>query len=173
MIRFARRLALFALFALLVLMFLFAQDAPKFSVFGGYNYLRPETTTGMRFNANGWVVAPQYNVTKSFAFGATFDGLYASPLGISTHAYSFIAGPILMAKAGKFTPFVTVQFGDAHQVTPTQSTDSFETALAGGLDYTLSKRWAARLIQVDDVMTYFNNSTQNSPYFAVGVVYSF
>jgi hypothetical protein len=43
MISFARRLVLFALFALLVPMFLFAQDAPKFSVFGGYNYLRPET----------------------------------------------------------------------------------------------------------------------------------
>lgn len=103
-----------------------AQDVPKVELFGGYSYLRGDTSAfGTGFvsgvNLNGWEASANFNANKWFGIKADFDGHYGSPNILSSGTYNvdmkfhtFLFGPQLSHRSEKVTAFAHGLFGAAH-----------------------------------------------------------
>jgi opacity protein-like surface antigen len=108
-----------------------------------------------------------------------------------SNIYTFLAGPqVFYRKDKRLTPFGHALFGlsrvhlqgTATATVPVVGTTTFsfsetDTAFAmglgGGLDVTIAKSVALRLIQADYLMTRFNGDTQNNARISVGFVFRF
>lgn len=176
---------------------LMAQDKPKAEVFGGYSYLHT-SDNGFSTNFNGASGSVAFNANEWFGVVGDFGYYHASPdipaIGLvlpvsgsaSVNTFSFLFGPkITMRGNEKFTPFAQALFGGAHQktsldVTGFGSTSTSETAFAmalgGGFDVKVAKSVAIRLVQVEYVLTKFNDgdsNRQNSVRISTGLVFRF
>lgn len=177
---------------------LMAQDKPKAEVFGGYSYLHT-SDNGFSFNSNGGSGSVAFNANDWFGVVGDFGFYHASPdissievvlPGISGSAsvntFSFLFGPkVSMRGNEKFTPFAQALFGGAHQKTTVDVTGfgssstsetAFATALGGGFDVKVAKSVAIRLVQVEYVLTKFNDgdkNRQNSVRISTGLVFRF
>jgi len=126
----------------------------------------------------GWNAEAQYNVTRWLGIVADASGRYGQPItgkggdqlsGLpSLTGYTLLVGPAFSFKnKTKFTPFVHALFGyDRASLnsstitgvsTPVTSVATTNTdaavALGGGVDYKVSRRFALRLAQLDDLHT--------------------
>ena len=175
-----------------------AQNKPKAEVFGGYSYLHTRDD-GFSTNFNGASGSVAINANEWFGVVGDFGYYHASPdvssitvllpgvnASASLNTFSFLFGPkITMRGHEKFTPFAQALLGGARQkttldVTGFGSTSSSETAFAmalgGGFDVKVAKSVAIRLVQVEYVLTKFNdgdNNRQNSVRISTGLVFRF
>ncbi|HEV8492902.1 MAG TPA: outer membrane beta-barrel protein, partial [Candidatus Angelobacter sp.] len=150
-------------------------------------------------NSNGGSGSVAFNANEWFGVVGDFGYYHASPdisaievvlPGVSGSAsvntFSFLFGPkITMRGNEKFTPFAQALLGGAHQktsldVTGFGSTSTSETAFAmalgGGFDVKVAKSVAIRLVQVEYVLTKFNDgdsNRQNSVRISTGLVFRF
>lgn len=77
-----------------------------------------------------------------------FSGHYGVyPLRFNRH--SFLFGPKISSRHEKFTPFAQALFGGAHDEDPNNSVTAFAWTTGGGVDLSVSKHFAARLIQIE------------------------
>jgi hypothetical protein len=147
---------------------------------------------------NGWNAEGQYNFTRMIGVVADVGGRYGTPVISSRFStlsglpkstgYSFLVGPVFSFRSkSKLTPFVHVLFGFdrtslnattisgsglASPLSTTATTDTDATvALGGGLDYRLFRRFALRLLQVDDLRTYHNLNKLYDSAFNTGLFY--
>lgn len=201
------RLILGMAFVLLLVLFsaapLRAQD--QFEVFGGYSYFRAsETATGQTCpptlppcstvtvtshpNLNGWEGSFEYKAAKEIGIEADFGGYYgslsANAGGASTHTNTYLFGP-RVSFPGRFSPFVHVLAGAAHQSTssgsanfgitffPAHSTTAFALALGGGLDIDVAPLVRLRLVQFDYVGANSGLNFHNQARISTGVVIHF
>ncbi len=129
--------ALFGLFC----MPLFAQDAPKTEVFGGYQMLHAYDTT-----VNGFTGAVEGNINQNvgivgdFGFGRK-DG---------ANFYSFLGGPQFSYRAEKFRVFGRALFGGAKTAMVDTETH-FALAFGGGVDIAMNEMISFRPAQFDIV----------------------
>lgn len=169
-----------------------AQDYPKFDAFGGYSYLHvSEFNTGYNFNGGSGSLA--YNFTPMLGVVADFGGYHWSgPFqnegNLTINVVSYLFGPRVSLRHGKFTPFAQALFGGAHGSfngsesctdarvrgqggCPSVSTsdNSFSFAVGGGLDWNATTHIGIRLIQAEYLMTQFLDSTQNNARISTGV----
>ncbi len=180
-----------------------AQDEnPKAEVFGGYSYVRVNASGLPGFNMNGGSASFSYNPTSSFGIVADFGGYHVGKIGstsVDGNVYSYLFGPKLAYRSGRFTPFVQALFGGAHAsgsatgapVTPgavrvraqaqavtsifgsSVSENTFAMTLGGGLDLNATSHIGIRLIQAEYFMTRFVSETQNNARISAGVVFRF
>ena len=181
-------------------------DVPKAEIFVGYSYLQavPKLADGNRlvwmnggsasvaFNMNRYlgIVGDVGDYTNSEirfqgASGATFNVDDADGGVIS-----YLFGPRLSFRHDRVTPFVQALFGGAHasEVTlsncalnctllPTQNT--FAWTGGGGLDVTVHRHFAIRIIQAEYLMTRFQDyssgttASQNDMRLSAGLVFRF
>ncbi len=143
-----------------------AQTFSKAEIFGGYSYERASGGT----NLNGWEASVTGNVIPWLGLEADLSGHYGT-----YNSHSFLFGPrFAIPGMGKFTPYVHALFGAVHDSSGgIFANTSFGTALGGGLDVELIKPVAVRVIQVDDVVTHFNSTTQNNARISTGLVFRF
>jgi len=150
--------------------------AQKAELFGGYSYVRLDTSPGSE-NFNGWNASLDVNTFKILGFKADFGGTYASPSGIGTHMYTFLFGPQLNLPTPFVSPFVHALFGGAHIGTSaagiTGSNTSFASAIGGGIDVHPLPIVGLRLIQVDYLNTHFGGTRQNDIRISAGIVLRF
>jgi opacity protein-like surface antigen len=167
----------------------YAQDLPKFDLFAGYSYVRdnPSTTATNGFNLNGGSASIAYNANHWLSAVADFGGysssnIRATSVGGTLSTYLF--GPrISYRHFSRVTPFGQALFGVAHiggdnGLTYSTSNNSFAMTLGGGVDFKLSHRFSIRAIQVDYLLTRFNEfglgaQTQNNLRVSTGVVFHF
>lgn len=167
-----------------------AQSAPKWELGGGYtfrDFMNPQTNT--RLKMNGWSGTADYTVLKRWLSAAVdLDGTYNN-YGVygNTSVYSAFIGPqIYPLGHRKLTLFAHVLFGEGYtrNTIPasggfnqrTFSSNAFAWEGGAGLDYTLKKRWAIRLIQFDYEDTKFYPAAgvpQGNYKLGFGVVYRF
>ena len=182
-----RRLLAVALLVLFCTAYTVAQDYPKAEVFGGFSFTHLDTEgatvpegapagTSIKHWYPGWEAAVQYNLTKLLGIKADFSGNYGKPVNVpgvtgipSAHSYSFLFGPVVSARTGRFTPFAQALFG-ANRLSFGSSTISvpifgvtvpetgysetaFAMAFGGGLDLKISHHFAYRLGQFDYLFT--------------------
>lgn len=161
----------------------FAQDAPRFEVFGGYQYTNLDvdelnqaaqdflgtTVDKTRFNLNGWNAAATAYFSDNFGITADFSGAYGSPdvtfAGIGTanldstfHTYMF--GPTIRVPGERSTVFARALFGGAKGKFEDPSgaglaadDSGFAMALGGGFDVNMNPNFAIRVAQFDYLYT--------------------
>jgi hypothetical protein len=105
---------------------------------------------------------------------------------VQTHAYTFLFGPQISFRTERFTPFAHALFGAAHTtenvsgpflppglpLSISLSDTGCATALGGGVDLGLSRRFAWR-IQGDYLQSRVFSATQNNFRLSTGIVFRF
>ena len=176
-----------------------AQD--KIEVFGGYSYVRaqtswtetllcplvtcPVTLVKPKLNLNGWEVSGLYKMKPWLGLGADLSGHYGSFSGASYHLQTYLFGPQI-ALPGKVSPFAHVLVGGAHSTSGTSvgsgslvaaaggsPNNGFAAAVGAGIDIKIVPFVSFRPIQIDYLATRFNSSTQSQPRISAGVVLHF
>lgn len=142
----------------------------------------------------GWNAEAQYNVTRWLGIVADASGRYGQPItgkglaqlsGLpSLTGYTFLIGPAFSFKnKTRFTPYVHALFGyDRASLssstitgvsTPVTSVGTTYTdaavALGGGVDFKMSRRFALRLAQLDDLHTTHNFNRFYGSAFPTGI----
>jgi hypothetical protein len=163
-----RRLSLLAGLFLLVSFSAYAQD--KVELFGGYSYLRVDTSPS--FNTNAWELAGQYKFADWLGGVAEVDGHYGSPGGVSTSVHTFLFGPQISWPA-RVSPFAHVLIGGARVSAGGFSDTAFSTAVGGGIDTRLLPGVYWRVIEGDYLSTRFFGRTQNNARLSTGIVLRF
>jgi opacity protein-like surface antigen len=178
-----------------------AQSSEHVEVFGGYSLLQPDFSHVSGGPTNGWNAAANFKILPKIGIVADFSGFYPS-LGINAGgfntpvtntitgtSYVFLFGPQVSSQFGRFTPFGHFLIGESH-VSPERengtvipgsvftSTTALSYAAGGGVDYSLTRRFAVRG-QVDWLHTTFTSSDNqvhilhNSARICTGVVFRF
>jgi opacity protein-like surface antigen len=124
---------------------------------------------------HGWNAEAQYNTGRWLGIAADLGGRYGTPITASRGrtlaglpdetAYSFMGGPVISYRTkSRITPFVHALFGwertslSASTITgsvsspiPVAATNytDFAVALGGGVDFRITRRFSARLGQLD------------------------
>jgi outer membrane immunogenic protein len=166
-----------------------AQDVQKFDLFAGYSYVRanPGTSGVDGFNLHGGSASIAYNANSWLSGVADFGGYHSNNIlgtGVDGTLSTYLFGPrISYRHHSHFTPFGQVLFGVAHiggsdGLAFSTSNNSFAMALGGGVDVNVSHRFSIRPVQVDYLLTRFNEfgngaQNQNNLRVSTGVVFHF
>ena len=179
--------------------FAVAQDAPKVSVFGGYQYVSLDTKGGDRLNFNGWDADVAFHATKNVAIVGDVSGVYKSEsmtdplLGTVTaklRLYNYLVGPRVSFGTGKVTPFAEALFGLGHATvggdvsgvgSASIGSNGFAMALGGGIDINANQHFAVRAVKFDYLMNHVSmdafgvsgSENLNNYRIATGVVFKF
>jgi hypothetical protein len=148
-----------------------AQDESKVQVFGGYSYFR-YNPQDVDVNLNGWNASAEYQIFRGFGIAGDFAGDYDSPNGVNGSVTTYMFGP-QFSFPSRISPFAHILFGGAHLNVSGSTNDSFAAGFGGGIDAFITHNVGIRLIQIDDVYTRFNSTSQNSPRISVGVTLRF
>jgi len=149
-----------------------AQQIPRAEIFGGYSYLRFETTT-IGFadvsNLNGFEISPAYNFTKGFGIAADASGHY----GNHQQVYTFMIGPQIMFRQLHGIVFGHFLFGkteDKVHVNLGGSSNDRAFALGLGYDRPFSQRLTFRVFQADYLDTQVFGTSQHNLRISTGIV---
>jgi len=150
-----------------------AQEMPRVQVFGGYSYTRFDTPSfgfASPTGLNGYTFSPAYNVIRGFGVMAELSGQYKTGANLRDIA----AGPQLLYVRGNMLFSAHLLFGEARsliQVGGPQEDSARVVSFGGGMDYSISPRFAVRAFQVDYLHTSLFNTTQDNLRFSTGLVY--
>ena len=166
-----------------------AQDVPKFDLFAGYSYVRanPSTSGIDSFNLHGGSASLSYNANHWLSGVADLGGYHANNIlgtGVDGTLSTYLFGPrISYRRSSRVTPFGQVLFGVAHiggsdGLGFSSSNNSFAMTVGGGVDLKVSGRFSLRPLQVDYLLTRFNEfglgaKDQNNLRVSTGVVFHF
>src|SRR5260370_18305258 len=166
-----------------------AQDVPKFDVFAGYSYVRanPAPSGIDSFSMNGGSASLGYNANHWLSAVADFGGYHTDNIlgtGIDGTLSTYLFGPRLSYRHdSRITPFGQVLFGVAHigghnGLAFSTSDNSFAMTIGGGVEFKVSHRFSIRPLQVDYLLTRFNElgtgaQNQNNLRVSTGVVFHF
>jgi hypothetical protein len=188
------------------------QPAPRADLFLGYSFLRANSAREIpAFTMNGGVGTLGLNINRFFGFEAELGGYHNGNINdvrLDTTTMSYLFGPrISLARNKKVYPYFHTLFGGMHLttsiapqtvVTPVgapvaapasssgrykASQDNFAMAIGGGLDIKLGGLISIRPIQLDYVLTRFEdfelsgqpgqNRNQNHLRYAAGIMFNF
>jgi hypothetical protein len=187
-----------------------AQDAPKIEVAVDYTYARYSPSHAYirnSFSLNGGGGAVDYNFSKYIGLKADFQGYSSNtqafsippggvcPAGCSgnvqANLFTYLFGPQVGIRTGKFRPFGHVLFGGAHSnaganlfaaggsTAARPSNSAFALAFGGGIDIPVnhSGSIAFRPAEFDYLWTRFNiqtgQSSQSNFQYKAGIVFNF
>ena len=166
-----------------------AQDTPKFNLFAGYSYIRenPSSAGVDGFNLQGGSASVAYNANHWLSAVADFGGYHSNNIlgtGIGGTLSTYLFGPrISYRRDSRITPFAQVLFGVGHiggsnGLAFSSSNNSFAMTVGGGVDFKLSHHFSVRPVQVDYLLTRFNEfglgaQNQNNLRLSTGIVFHF
>jgi len=183
----------------------YAQDDHKIEVTGDYSYFRanpglPSYFNSQNLNGGGGQVALFLTPNIGFAGDLQGYGSYTqctkpgAPVTgcASGNLFTYMFGPQLKARAGKFEPFAEVLVGGAHSNfyanacnkegicgNKSPSNNAFSFAVGGGVDINFGGHFAIRLVDADYVLTRFGNNftggnnSQSNFRFQTGIQFRF
>lgn len=142
-----------------------AQELPKFEIFGGWSFSRPD---GGEDGFQGWNASVTSNINEYFGVVMDGSGYYTSGDEFCGRAHSFLVGPKFSIRQNeKVTPFWHAMFGIIHtgydmyagtalneeeeevEVWISDATDNFAMAFGGGLDVKVNDMISIRAFQAD------------------------
>ncbi|HVO57036.1 MAG TPA: outer membrane beta-barrel protein [Dongiaceae bacterium] len=166
-----------------------AQSLPRFDLFAGYSYVRetPSTADTYGFNLHGGNAEFVVNGNRWVSAVADFGGYHASNVlgsGVDGTMSTYLFGPRLsFRRIPRVTPFAQILLGGAHLsggsgLGFSSTNSSFALAAGGGLDLKLSRRFSFRPIEVNYLLTRFNEfgfgaQNQNNVRLSTGFVFHF
>ena len=164
------------------------ENASKINIFAGYSYIQsyPSTSSFDSFHLNGGSASGAYNITNWLAGVADFGGYANGNIGrtaSSATLSTYLFGPrVSYRHFRRITPFGQVLFGagrtNASAFASSGSQNAFAMTAGGGVDYKFTQHWSVRPLQVEYLLTRFEegtagNQTQNNLRVSTGFVYSF
>ncbi len=165
-----------------------AQDNSKVDIFAGYSYLRfnPSTAGVSSFSTNGGSASISYNATHWLSGVADFGAYHSGNIlnsGADGTLSTYLFGPrVSYRHYERITPFAQVLFGVAHASASiagaSASDNAFAMSVGGGVDVGISRHLAVRPVQLDYLLTRFNEGangaqSQNNLRVSTGVVFRF
>ena len=166
-----------------------AQDISKVAIFAGYSHVRenPSTSGIDSFSMNGGSASIAYNTNRWLSGVADFGGYHSNNIlgtRVDGTLSTYLFGPrISYRRDSRITPFAQVLFGVAHiagsnGLAFSTSNNSFAMTIGGGVDYKISHRFSIRPVQVDYLLTRFNElgmgaQSQNNLRVSTGMVFHF
>jgi opacity protein-like surface antigen len=200
-----KRLIGFLVITLMLGAVTYAQDNPKAEITGDYSYFRANPGLPSYFNSqnlNGGGAQATFYLNNWFGFAADLQG-YGSytqctkpgaPVSgcAQGNLFTYMFGPQIKYRAGKFQPFAEVLLGGAHSNfyanacnkqgicgNKSPSNNAFSMAIGGGVDIAVSSKFAIRLVDADYDLTRFGNNftggnnSQSNFRFQTGVQFRF
>ncbi len=145
-----------------------AQISDKVELFGGYSYMRFDSSPIT--NMNGYLFSGEYKPNSWFGGVAEFGGEYGNGAGVHT----FLFGPQISG-TGRVSPFAHVLIGVAHfSANGGSLTDnSFSLAAGAGVDARIFHGVYWRVLEADYVPTFFFGSRQDNGRASTGIVIKF
>ena len=165
----------------------FETNTPTVEVGGGFGFRSwgaPAAANG-RTNMNGWNADANYNLSRMVGIAFDAAGTRQNVSGVDGYTQSintFMAGPRLFPVGHhKLTPFVHVMAGLGRYSLSLPGEDYSENHLAigfgGGVDATVNRMIALRILQIDYERTVFTLDqafpAQNNLRFSTGVIFRF
>lgn len=153
-----------------------AQEEPsKFDLYGGFYYARinvnanvPGMAPSATYIGKGGGGQSEYNVNNWLGVVADLVGFYATSAGNGAFAGAFLtylAGPRVNFRHGKFTPFVQTLFGGVRTTDGIQQStgteNNFAMTAGGGIDFKVSRHVSVRPIQAEYFMTKIPDGLNN------------
>lgn len=168
-----RNLNLLAAFLLLISVPAMAQSTPKAEVFGGYSIV-PDA--GLEQTLHGWNGSVSGSINDWLGIKADFSGHYTTGSGVEVKLYTFTFGPQLSyRKHDKFAAFFHALFGGGWASAGFQDVEYSNTAfvmnVGGGLDWTVQKNCAVRVIQLDLLVSRFGPAASFNSRISAGIVF--
>jgi hypothetical protein len=157
-----------------------AQEVPRLDVFGGYSFLRLDSTTfgfADYSNLNGWNADLTGNITRQWSVTLDASGDYGHKLDV----VNFMIGPQYEWRKDNSRFFVHGLFGKAQNrvdiVEPELAKDHIESvgraiAAGAGYDRDITERFTFR-VQADYLRTDTFSTTQNDVRVSTGLVFHF
>jgi len=161
---------LLLLLGLVFLVSLTARAQDKVEIFGGYSYMRFDSSP--KTNLNGFELSGQYKFADWFGAVADFSGHYGSPFGVGTSVHTFLFGPQVSFPA-RVSPFAHVLLGGGHFSAAGLTDTSFSAAIGGGIDARVKEGIYWRIFQADYLATNFFGSRQDNARISTGIVFHF
>jgi outer membrane protein OmpA-like peptidoglycan-associated protein len=162
---------------------------PRAQVSLGYDHTQANAPpAGCKcFGLNGGYASGSFHVTNWLSFEGEVTGQHAndiSNLGQNLTLLTYVGGPRFSFQRHRLVPFAQVLVGGAHGydsyfptgTTSTTSSSSLALSAGGGLEVSLTKRFAIRAFDVDFTRTQFPNGTdseQNHLSVSAGLVIKF
>jgi hypothetical protein len=144
---------------------LWAADAPKAEVFGGFSLLS-FGGGGSRTTASGWQGAISGNVNEKFSIVGDFGGHYKD----GGSALEYLGGPRYTHRLDKAAVFAHALYGGTHF--SDGGGNHFTMAYGGGVDVNAGMNVAIRIVQVDwALIKEAGTWEKNNVRFGFGVVF--
>ena len=122
---------------------LWAQDAPKAEVYGGFSMVNI-SDSGFKTTPFGWAASANFNVNEMFGIVADTSGNYRD----GNKFHSILGGVQLTHRVAKTSAFFQAKTGFLH-TNDTSDNNHFQVGFGGGADWNVNDKVAIRLIQVD------------------------
>jgi len=155
----------------LLLILPLAAHAQGTTIFGGYSYVRLDTSP-TKLNSHGWNASLTENMFKIIGATADFGQTYVTISGVKTKQTTYMFGPELHFPA-RISPFVHALFGAARISGGGASNTAFASAEGGGIDLHAGHFLGLRLIQADYLNTHFASTRQNDLRLSAGILLRF
>jgi hypothetical protein len=153
----------------ILLMLPLAARAQGFNLYGGYSYLRLDSSPSAS-NLSGWDFALTDNIIPAVGITADLSGAYGSINNVSgSDFHSFMFGPQLRFPA-PVSPFVRALVGGVHVGGGGVSGTSLAAGFGGGIDIHLNHFVSFRPVQIDYIHSHFNSQGQNNFRYSIGLV---
>ena len=164
-------------------------DIARYNLAAGFNYLRANAPPANChcFGAEGGFVSAGITVKPWLTGVVEVTGSHASnisTLGQNLNLLTYTAGPRIVLRGSRFSPFAQALFGGAHGSDSyfprsnsfTTSASSFAYSAGGGLDIHLNHRFDVRAAHVQYLQTFFPNGTNDTQHhlqIGAGIVVKF
>jgi hypothetical protein len=150
-----------------------AQERRRYEISAGYSYQRANTSVGP-FNLNGASVSVVRNMNSWLGIVGDLGGYHAEGFREATYLFGPRVSGRLRGKASTFGEFL---FGGVHASAGARGlpfyTNGIATAIGGGIDYHVSRRFSIRAIQIEYLQTRLGNAVQHNTRATIGLVYQF
>jgi len=164
-----------------------AQEEPKkLEAYGGYSYIRFNVTAKVSgiapsesYNASGGGGQLEYNPNAWLGVVGDLSGYEVTQGNPIAGTFSYLFGPRVNFRRRRVTPFAQALFGGiaaTSDIGHPGPANHFAMTAGGGLDYTVSKLVAIRLVQAEYYMTKFPDGLSNRQdnfRIATGIVFRF
>jgi opacity protein-like surface antigen len=151
------------------------EQISKFEVYGGYYYARfyvnanvPGIAPSATYIGKGGGGQLEYNVNRWVGVVGDLGGFYATSSGNGSFAggvFTYLVGPRVNFRRGKFTPFVQALFGGVRTTDgiaqSTGAENNFAMTAGGGIDFKVSGHVSVRPIQAEYFMTKIPDGLNN------------
>jgi|HubBroStandDraft_4_1064222.scaffolds.fasta_scaffold124714_2 hypothetical protein len=159
----------------------YSQGTSTYEAAVGFDYLHTTRVDTCCFGMKGFNGTFAYNATSNLSAVADLRSFSASNIastGQNLRLTTFLAGPRVALRGGRFSPFAQALVGLGHGTSnfPLSNGSAWAASFGGGVDVPIKSIISWRVIEVGDLLTHIKNggnNQQSSIQLSTGIVFGF